>query len=68
MHHGEFDLNPLSVNKIDEIIKNKRAIYNLSVDKTKSKMGSGDKLEKFEFEKLPAYIKKNRNNFKEWID
>ena len=68
LHHGEFDLNPLSVNKIDEIIKNKRAIYNLSVDKTKSKMGSGDKLEKFEFEKLPAYIKKNRNNFKEWID
>jgi beta-1,4-mannosyl-glycoprotein beta-1,4-N-acetylglucosaminyltransferase len=68
LHHQEFDENPLSINQINEIIKNKRAIYNLSVDKTESKIGSGDKLEKFELKRLPIYIQKNLNNFKEWMD
>ena len=68
LHHQEFDENPLSINQINEIIKNKRAIYNLSLDKTESKIGSGDKLEKFELKRLPIYIQKNLNNFKEWMD
>ena len=68
LHHREFDENPLSIKQINEIIKNKRAIYNLSVDKTESKIGSGNKLEKFELKKLPIYIQKNLNNFKEWMD
>ena len=68
LHHGEFDLNPLSVTQINEIIKKKHAIYDLSVDKTKSKIGSGNKLQKFELDKLPKYIQENKNNFKEWID
>tara|TARA_B110000967_G_C18701394_1_gene468025 strand:- start:26 stop:895 length:870 start_codon:yes stop_codon:yes gene_type:complete len=68
LHHGEFDLNPLSITQINEIIKKKHAIYDLSVDKTKSKIGSGNKLEKFELDRLPKYIQENKNNFKEWID
>ena len=68
LHHGEFDLNPLSITQINEIIKKKHAIYDLSVDKTKIKIGSGNKLKKFELDKLPKYIQENKNNFKEWID
>ena len=68
LHHREFDENPLSVNQINEIIKNKHAIYDLNVDKTKIKIGNGNKLEKFELNKLPIYIQENLNNFKEWID
>ena len=68
LHHGEFDLNPLSITQINEIIKKKYAIYDLSVDKTKSKIGSGNKLKKFELDRLPKYIQENKNNFKEWID
>jgi len=68
LHHAEFDLNPLSVNQINEIIKNKRAIYDLSVDKTKDKIGNGNELKKIEFHKLPVYIQENKDNFKEWID
>ena len=61
-------MNPLSVNQINEIIKDKRAIYDLSVDKSVTKIGNGKKLEKFEINKLPLYIQKNLNNLKEWID
>jgi len=68
LHHREFDEDPLSVKQIEEIIKNKRAIYNLSVDKTENKIGNGNKLEKYELNKLPIYIQKNLNNLKEWID
>jgi beta-1,4-mannosyl-glycoprotein beta-1,4-N-acetylglucosaminyltransferase len=68
LHHREFDEQPLSVNEIDKIIKNKQAIYDLKVDKTVNKIGNGSKLEKFDANKLPNYIQTNQNNFKDWID
>ena len=68
LHHREFDLNPLSANQIGEIIKNKKAIYNLKVDKTINKFGNGDVLKKFELSKLPEYIIKNQKKFLEWMD
>ena len=68
LHHREFDEQPLSVEEIDKIIKNKQAIYDLKVDKTVNKIGNGRKLEKFELSKLPDYIKINQKNLKEWID
>ena len=68
LHHREFDERPLSVGEIDKIIKNKQAIYDLKVDKTVNKIGSGSILEKFEINKLPNYIQINQNNLKEWMD
>ena len=68
LHHREFDEQPLSIQEIDKIIKNKQAIYDLTVDKTTNKIGNGSKLEKFEFERLPMHIQKNYNDYKEWID
>ena len=68
LHHREFDEQPLSVEEIDKIIKNKQAIYDLKVDKTVNKIGNGSLLEKFETNKLPNYIKINQNNLKDWID
>ena len=68
LHHREFDENPLSVDEIEKIIQNKQAIYDLTVDKTTNKIGNGDKLEKFELEKLPIHIQLNKDNYKEWID
>jgi len=68
LHHREFDLNPLSVEQINEIIKKKQAIYDLKVDKTVNKIGNGSILEKFEFNKLPEYIVTNKDKFLDWID
>ena len=68
LHHREFDENPLSVDQIDEIIKNKQAIYDLKVDKTVNKIGNGNILKKFELNKLPEYIISNQNKFSDWID
>ena len=68
LHHREFDAKPLTLEQINEIIKNKKAIYDLTVDKTTNKIGNGNKLEKFEFKKLPIYIQTNQDDYKEWID
>ena len=68
LHHREFEEQPLSIQEIDKIIKNKQAIYDLKVDKTVNKIGNGNMLEKFEINKLPNYIQINRDNLKEWID
>ena len=68
LHHREFDEQPLSIEEIDTIIKNKQAIYDLKVDKTVNKIGNGGMLERFEINRLPKYIQINQNNLKEWID
>ncbi len=68
LHHREFDLNPLALNDIEKLIKEKKAIYDLNVDKRSQKIGDGNKLESYDIKKLPSYIFKNLDKFKEWID
>ena len=68
LHHREFDENPMSVKEIDKIIKNKRAIYDLKVDKKVNKIGDGSKLEKYPINKLPKFLQNNLKNFEKWID
>ena len=68
LHHREFDVEPLSLDQIDNIIKNKQAIYDLKVDKTVNKVGSGSKLINYNFDKLPIYLKENKENYKDWLD
>ena len=68
LHHREFDLESLSIEEIKETIKNKKAIYDLNVDKTVNKVGTGKTLENFDKKKLPVYIQKNENFLKEWIE
>jgi len=68
LHHREFDEEPLTLDQIENIIKNKQAIYDLKVDKTANKVGSGNKLVNYDFDKLPVYLKENKENYKEWLD
>jgi len=68
LHHREFDINPMSTKEIDDIIKNKQAIYDLKVDKRINKIGDGSKLEKYPLNKLPKFLQENSNYYKEWID
>jgi len=68
LHHREFDVNPMTSSEIENIIKNKQAIYDLTVDKTVNKIGNGNKLEKFPLIGLPKYIQNNLEKFKNWID
>ena len=68
LHHREFDENPMTKNEIDQIIKNKQAIYDLKVDKKTNKIGGGSKLEKYPLDKLPKFLQDNKKNYQKWID
>ena len=68
LHHQEFDDQPLTVKEIDGIIKNRQAIYDLKLDKRTNKIGTGSKLVKFDFEKLPSYLRENKEKYLKWLD
>ena len=68
LHHREFELNPMSKEEIEDIIKNKQAIYDLKVDKRINKIGNGNKLIEQPLNKLPSYIQKNLYKYEEWIN
>ena len=67
LHHIEFDKNPLTANQINEIINDKVAIYDLSVDQRNNKLG-GNKLENYPIQNLPKFLIDNLEKYKEWID
>ena len=68
LHHREFDEEPLSVEEIDKIIKEKKTIYDLKVDKSVSKFNKGQKLTTTDLKLLPNYIQNNVGKFKLWLD
>ena len=68
LHHIEFELEPLTIKQITEIMNEKRAIYNLNVDQRTKKFGKGEKLLKYDFQKLPDYIKNNKSKYERWLD
>ena len=68
LHHREFDLEPLDIKGIKKLMENKQAIYDLRADKTVNKIGTGDKLEKYNLENLPEIIKLNLDKYKIWLD
>ncbi len=67
-HHREYDLEPIGIQNIKEIIKNKKAIYDLKTDMRKSKFAGEQKLKILNSEKLPKYLIKNINKYKEWLE
>ena len=68
LHHREFDLEPLTISEIEKIIKNKKAIYDLKVDKKINKIGNGSELVKFDLDKLPKFLNDNKNLYSNWLD
>ena len=68
LHHIEFERNFLSVEKIENIIKEKKTIYDLKVDKSISKFNKGQKLTAIDLKLLPTYIQNNVGKFKLWLD
>jgi beta-1,4-mannosyl-glycoprotein beta-1,4-N-acetylglucosaminyltransferase len=70
LHHRDYDVEELGIKKINELIKKNQTIYDMFADKTSKKYGDDKrkKLEKYEFNCLPEFIKINKDRLKEWID
>ena len=68
LHHIDYDLNPVGEKSIQEMINNKKTIYNIKVDQKENKFDGKNKLKKININLLPPYILKNRNRLKDWIE
>tara|TARA_B100000902_G_scaffold380654_1_gene416290 strand:- start:1014 stop:1883 length:870 start_codon:yes stop_codon:yes gene_type:complete len=68
LHHREFDLEPLTKEQIENVIKSKKAIYDLKVDKRINKIGNGSELVQFDLRKLPKFLIENKEIYKNWLD
>ena len=66
-HHREYDLNPIGIENIEDRIKNKMSVYNLSSDKRDNQFAEGVKLEIMTNNDLPSYISNNLEKYKEWL-
>ena len=70
LHHYEYDINPLGVKKIEKLIKEKKAVYNIKSDMRdyKNKFYDNPELKLLDLNKLPSYILDNKNKFSDWIE
>ena len=68
LHHIDYDLNPIGEKKIEEMIKNKRTIYNIKADQKENKFDGANILNKIDINSLPSYILENESKFKDWIE
>ena len=68
LHHREYDLNPIGVDKIKKLVEQKKTIYNLKADQRLNQFKSGNKLNKVDINLLPKYILENKDKLKKWIE
>ena len=68
LHHREYDINPLGEEKIKEIIKSKKSIYNLRADMKNEKFDGTQNLKPTDGSELPNYIKINKKKYSNWIE
>ncbi len=68
LHHREYDLDPLGIENIKNLINSKAVIYDHRVDQTQYKFGGGQKLEKIDIKFLPEYIVSQKEKYLEWLE
>jgi len=68
LHHREYELNPIGLDKIKNLIKQKETVYNLKTDQRLNQFNSGNKLSKIDINLLPKYILENKDKLKQWIE
>ena len=67
-HHYEYQVSGLNLEKIKQLINEKRVIYDHNVDQKQYKWSGSVKLKKIGTSLLPKYIQSNLEKYKDWID
>ena len=67
-HHYEFEQSGLKITDLQKLIKEKRVMYDHSVDQTSYKWSGKSILKTININQLPNYISKNITKFKDWLD
>ncbi len=67
-HHYEFETSGLKINDLKNIVKEKKVVYDHSVDQRGYKWSAATKLKKLELSEMPKYLADNSYKYKDWLD
>ena len=68
LHHVDYEQSGLKLNDLKKFMKEKKVMYDHSMDKKGNKWGEGKKLQTTRIEEMPEYILKNIEKYKYWLD
>ena len=67
-HHYEFESSGLKLNDLEKMIKEKKVVYDHSVDQRGYKWGGLTTLKKIPLSDMPNYLRLNYEKYSNWID
>ena len=68
LHHVDYEQSNLNIGDLKKIIKEKRVMYDHSMDKKGNKWLAGEKLKTLNIKEMPEYIISNLEKYKAWLD
>ena len=68
LHHVDYEQSGLKLDDLKKFMKEKKVMYDHSMDKKGNKWGEGEKLQTTRIEEMPEYILKNIEKYKYWLD
>ena len=68
LHHVDFETSGLKTSDLEKLIRQKKVMYNHTIDKKGFKWSEGEILKKIDTKILPKYIIKNIDKYKQWIE
>ena len=68
-HHVDYELNPVGVEQLENMIRNKKLVYNYNLDqRAKNKFLDNEILEILDYNRLPEYLVKNKEKYLQWLN
>ncbi len=68
LHHVEYEESGLKIDEVENLVNQKRVLYDHKADMRDKKYTGGGNLQKVPYEVLPEYITSNLDLYKEWLD
>ena len=68
-HHVDYELNPISTEKLENMIEDKKLVYNYKVDqRAGNKFSDNEILQNLDYNRLPKYLIENQNKYLQWLN
>ena len=68
LHHQDFEYSGLKLKDVEDMVKNKKVLYDHNVDQRNYKWSGITTLKNVSISELPDYLNKNKEKYSEWLD
>ncbi len=68
LHHQDFEYSGLKLKDVKEMVKNRKVLYDHSVDQKNYKWSGTTTLKNISLSEMPDYLNKNKEKYSDWLD